>query len=74
MNVILVIFFKFILNLFEVIIWGRKKKEEESMLLFLNSLLFVKNKIMINRLWIVFIEVEINYIMKKIKLCIIMGY
>lgn len=70
----MVIFFKFILNLFEVIIWGRKKKEEESMLLFLNSLLFVKNKIMINKLRIVFIEVEINYIMKKIKLCIIMGY
>lgn len=70
----MVIFFKFILNLFKVIIWGRKKKEKESMLVFLNSLLFVKNKIMINRLWIVFIEVEINYIMKKIKLCIIMGY
>lgn len=44
------------------------------MLLFLNSLLFVKNKIMINKLRIVFIEVEINYIMKKIKLCIILGY
>lgn len=70
----MVIFFKFILNLFEVIIWGRKKKEKESMLVFLNSLLFVKNKIMINRLWKVFIEVGINYIMKKIKLCIIMGY
>lgn len=30
------------------------------MLLFLNSLLFVKNKIMINKLRIVFIEVEIK--------------
>lgn len=73
-NVTLVISFKFILNPSEVIIWGRKKKEKGSTLSLLNSLSFVKNKTMTNRLWKALIEAETNYIMKKTKLCTIMGY